>query len=154
MLKVAVKPVQQSRQASVKKKIINLAISAEADTRLRGLSAELSQPLGVVLELAILAYQPDRTEPEPTWQEMIEARLNTLESGKIKPVAPVKNKSLPDNPGKGKRLPDSEFDRLVHTEFVRQHGVIRNIPPALRAKGIAVSQKRMMESLKRLGLKG
>ena len=57
-------------------------------------------------------------------------------------------------PGKGKRLNDSEFDQFIHKQFIQQRGVIRNIMPALRKQGIAVSQKRMAESLKRLGLRG
>ena len=62
---------------------------------------------------------------------------------------------MPDSvPAKGKRLPDYEFDRLIQQQFILQHGVIRNIMPALRKQGITVSQKRMAESLKRLGLKG
>ena len=131
-------------------------ISVEADSRLRLLAAELKQPLGWVLEQAITAYQPDRTEPEPTWRESIEARLNALELGKVESlVTPVKDNAMPDSvPGKGERLPDSEFDRLIHQQFILQHGVIRNIMPALRKQGIAVSQNRMAESLKRLGLKG
>lgn len=140
----------------MKKKIINLAISVEADSRLRTLAVELNQPLGVVLELAIVAYQPDRDEPEPTWRESIEARLSALEMGKAETVViPIKDNAMPDSiPAKGKRLPDYEFDRLIQQQFILQHGVIRNIMPALRKQGIAVSQKRMAESLKRLGLKG
>ena len=138
----------------MKKKIINLAISTEADNRLRTLAVELNQPLGVVLELAIVAYQPDRDEPEPTWWETIEARLNALELGKVEP-SPIKECAIPDSiQGKGKRLADSEFDRVIHQQFILQRGVIRNIMPALRKQGIAVSQKRMAESLKRLGLRG
>ena len=137
----------------MKKKIINLAISTDADNRLRTLAVELNQPLGVVLELAIVAYQPDRDEPEPTWRETIEARLNALELGKVEP-SPIKECAMPDSiPGKGKRLNDSEFDQFIHKQFIQQRGVIRNIMPALRKQGIAVSQKRMAESLKRLGLK-
>lgn len=140
----------------MKKKIINLAISVEADNRLRCLAVETNQPLGLVLELAILAYQPDRKEQEPTWRESIEARLNALEMGKADTlVAPVKDDAnLETIPAKGKRLPDSEFDRVIQQQFILQRGVIRNIPPALRKQGIAVSQKRMIEALKRLGLKG
>lgn len=140
----------------MKKKIINLAISVEADSRLRCLAVELNQPLGVVLEQAIIAYQPDRNQDEPSWRESIEARLNALELGKAESVViPVKDNAMPDSvPAKGKRLPDYEFDRLIQQQFILQHGVIRNIMPALRKQGITVSQKRMAESLKRLGLKG
>lgn len=140
----------------MKKKIINLAISVEADSRLRCLAVELNQPLGVVLEQAIIAYQPDRNQDEPSWWESIEARLNALELGKAESVViPVKDNAMPDSvPAKGKRLPDYEFDRLIQQQFILQHGVIRNIMPALRKQGIAVSQKRMAEALKRLGLKG
>lgn len=138
----------------MKKKIINLAISVEADARLRCLAVELNQPLGVVLELAIVAYQPDRDEPEPTWRETIEARLKALELGKIEPSLIKDNAILDSIPGKRKKLPDSEFDRLIQQQFILQRGVIRKIMPALRKQGIAVSQKRMAESLKRLELKG
>ena len=140
----------------MKKKIINLAISVEADSRLRCLAAELNQPLGVVLELAIIAYQPDRNQDEPSWWESIEARLAVLELGKVESVViPTKDNAMPDSvPTKGKRLPDYEFDRLIQQQFILQHGVIRNIMPALRKQGITVSQKRMAEALKRLGLKG
>ena len=138
----------------MKKKIINLAISVEADARLRCLAVELNQPLGVVLELAIVAYQPDRDEPEPTWRETIEARLKALELGKIEPSLIKDNAILDSIPGKRKKLPDSEFDRLIQQQFILQRGVIRKIMPALRKQGIAVSQKRMAEALKRLELKG
>lgn len=140
----------------MKKKIINLAISTEADSRLRTLAVELNQPLGVVLELAIVAYQPDRNQDELTWRESIEARLTALELGKAESVViPIKDNAMPDSvPAKGKRLPDYEFDRLIQQQFILQRAVIRNIMPALRKQGIAVSQKRMAESLKRLGLKG
>ena len=140
----------------MKKKIINLAITVEADSRLRTLAVELNQPLGLVFEQAILAYQPDRNQDEPPWRESIEARLTALELGKVESVViPIKDNAMPDSvPAKGKRLPDYEFDRLIQQQFILQHGVIRNIMPALRKQGIAVSQKRMAESLKRLGLKG
>ena len=140
----------------MKKKIINLAISVEADARLRCLAVELDQPLGVVLELAILAYQPDRDEPEPTWRETIEARLKALELGKVELVVvrDIDNAILDSIPGKRKQLPDSEFDRLIQQQFILQRGVIRKIMPALRKQGVAVSQKRMAEALKRLELKG
>ena len=140
----------------MKKKIINLAISVEADARLRCLAVELDQPLGLVVERAIISYQPDRDEPEPTWREMIEARLKALELGKVESVVvrDIDNAILDSIPGKRKQLPDSEFDRLIQQQFILQRGVIRNIMPALRKQGIAVSQKRMAESLKRLELKG
>ena len=138
----------------MKKKIINLAISVEADNRLRCLAVELNQPLGVVFELAIVAYQPDRNQDEPTWRESVEARLNALELGKAGSVMPADN-AMPDSiPGKRKQLPDSEFDRLIQQQFILQRGVIRKIMPALRKQGVAVSQKRMVEALKRLELKG
>ena len=138
----------------MKKKIINLAITVEADSRLRTLAVELNQPLGVVFELAIVAYQPDRNQDEPTWRESVEARLNALELGKAGSVMPADN-AMPDSiPGKRKQLPDSEFDRLIQQQFILQRGVIRKIMPALRKQGVAVSQKRMVEALKRLELKG
>lgn len=140
----------------MKKKIINLAISVEANARLRCLAVELNQPLGLVVERAIISYQPDGNEPEPTWRETIEARLKALELGKVESVVvrDIDNAILDSIPGKRKQLPDSEFDRLIQQQFILQHGVIRKIMPALRKQGIAVSQKRMAESLKRLGLKG
>jgi len=118
------------------------------------LAAELKQPLGWVLEQAITAYQPDRTEPEPTWRELIEARLKALELSKVEPafVHPEKEPAIKTS-GQGKRLSDNEFDALIKKEFDIRHGVIRNIPPALRKQGIAVSGKRMNEALKRLELK-
>ena len=140
----------------MKKKIIDLAISVEADNRLRCLAVELNQPLGLVVERAIISYQPDRNQDEPTWRETIEARLKALELGKVESVVvrDVDNAILDSIPGKGKRLNDSEFDRVIHQQFILQRGVIRNIMPALRKQGIAVSQKRMAEALKRLELKG
>ena len=138
----------------MKKKIINLAISVEANARLRCLAVELNQPLGLVLERAIISYQPDRNQDEPTWRESVEARLKALELGKVELSQTNDNAILDSIPGKRKQLPDSEFDRLIQQQFILQHGVIRKIMPALRKQGIAVSQKRMAESLKRLGLKG
>ena len=140
----------------MKKKVINLAISVEADNRLRCLAVELDQPLGLVLERAIISYQPDRDEPEPTWRETIEARLKALELGKVESVVvrDIDSAILDSIPGKRKQLPDSEFDRLIQQQFILQRGVIRKIMPALRKQGVAVSQKRMAEALKRLELKG
>ena len=81
----------------MKKKIINLAISVEADTRLRTLAVELNQPLGLVFEQAILAYQPNRNQDDPSWRESIEAWLTALELGKAESlVTPIKDNAMPD----------------------------------------------------------
>lgn len=65
-----------------KKKTINLMISPEADTRLRALWAELKQPMGVIVERAIMQYQPIETDQHDDKEDRfmaLESRVIALE---------------------------------------------------------------------------
>ena len=66
-----------------KKRTINLMISPEADNRLRALSAELKQAMGVIVERAIMQYQPIETDQPGDKEDRLlalESRLLALES--------------------------------------------------------------------------
>lgn len=66
-----------------KKRTINLMISPEADNRLRALSAELKQAMGVIVERAIMQYQPIETDQPGDKEDRLlalESRVMALES--------------------------------------------------------------------------
>ena len=66
-----------------KKRTINLMISPEADTRLRALWAELKQPMGLIVERAIMQYQPIESNQQGDKEDRLlalESRVMALES--------------------------------------------------------------------------
>lgn len=66
-----------------KKRTINLMISPEADTRLRALTAELKQPMGVIVAQAIMQYQATEADQPGDNEDRLlalETRLLALES--------------------------------------------------------------------------
>ena len=128
------------------KRPINLLISEPADTRLRTLAAHHAQPLSLIVERAILAYQPDDyPASETTTLTALADRITALEATINNPpvipaVSPIP--APPDPiPKSGERARVAALRDPVIIELHRQGLKYEDIQSELFRRGITANGK-------------
>jgi hypothetical protein len=133
------------------KRPINLLISEPADTRLRTLAAHHAQPLSLIVERAILAYQPDdNPASETTTMTALADRITALEATinnppvipAVRPVPAASGAVMPPAPPTGgQRSAKAALRDPAIIELRKQGLLCREIQTELIKRGIYANGK-------------